>query len=322
MHKLLGNERAYRTLAAYLRGGRLPHAVLLEGARGSGRTHFAYQIAAGVLCTGEGNKPCGVCRHCKKAEKRIHPDISQYGGEGGARSFHIDTVRDIRREAFVQPNEAEAKVLLLLSVQDMSVQAQNALLKIIEEPPGGVFFILTCENKAALLETILSRVAVIELETPDPAQCAQALATLAPEQTDTQRQAAAVRAQGNIGTALEMLAAGENGGDYDMTVQILTSLCTGSELEAMALLSSYERDRSGFASLAATMRTLATTVLTGQAQNDALRSLQARIPRLQLIRIVAIMEEIEAAIQQNVNSLLLVTVLCAKVKAALYNRPT
>lgn len=148
--------------AAYLRSGRFPHALLLESADSETALSVAKEIAKAALCTGE-VRPCGLCRDCLKAERGSHPDILCYGGGGGARTFHIDTVREIRREAYVRPNEAERKALILRDVQEMSPQAQNALLKILEEPPKGVLFLLTCGNKAALLETVLSRVQALSL---------------------------------------------------------------------------------------------------------------------------------------------------------------
>lgn len=156
----MGQQTA-ATLAACLRGGRLTHASLVEG--GAEALVFARRMAAAVLCIGDGERPCGVCKSCRKAEGGIHPDLLEFGGGEGARSFHVDEVRNIREQAFIKPNESDAKVFLLKNVQNMSVQAQNALLKIIEEPPAGVYFILTCDNKSALLETTLSRVTVFSL---------------------------------------------------------------------------------------------------------------------------------------------------------------
>lgn len=76
-----------------------------------------------------------------------HPDIEEAGGDGGVRSFHIEEVRRLRDTAYVLPNEAAYRVLILSEAQNMTEQAQNALLKILEEPPRHVIFLLTCENR-------------------------------------------------------------------------------------------------------------------------------------------------------------------------------
>ena len=86
------NKRAQETLAAFVNGGRFPHALLLEGPEGSGRRTFAREIAAALFCRGE-HKPCGSCSQCRKVLERNHPDVEYYGGDGSRRSFHIDTMR-------------------------------------------------------------------------------------------------------------------------------------------------------------------------------------------------------------------------------------
>jgi DNA polymerase III delta prime subunit len=164
------DARAYRTLAAWTGGGRLPHTVLIEGEAGTGRGDFARALARAILC-GADSRPCGICRHCVKTEKDIHPDFEVLQGGGGARSFHVDTVRKMRSDAHIRPNEANARVFLLQDAHTMSVQAQNALLKIIEEPPNGVHFILICENREQMLPTIQSRAAVITMEKSEAGVC-------------------------------------------------------------------------------------------------------------------------------------------------------
>ena len=84
------NKRAQETLAAFVNGGRFPHALLLEGPEGSGRRTFAREIAAALFCRGE-HKPCGSCNQCRKVLEQNHPDVEYYGGDGSRRSFHTGT---------------------------------------------------------------------------------------------------------------------------------------------------------------------------------------------------------------------------------------
>jgi len=317
VNRLRGNSEAYSALAAYLRGGRLPHAILLEGAGGSGKTTFAREIAQGALCSAPPEeRPCGVCRDCVKAEKGIHPDILEYAGSGGSLSFHVDLVRELRREAYVRPNEGQCKVMILEDVQNMTIQAGNALLKIIEEPPSGVVFILTCENKSSLLVTILSRVTVIPLALPTPRQCAEALRERMPGLEEERYQSAAGDSQGSVGAALKLLEAGDGG--RGQAREILEALCLGSELDALAQLGRLEKDKDALLALLNRMAGEVRGLLSHTLPSDpgSLR-LRKRISPLRLMRILAIIEETAGAVPQNVSRLVLITNLCARTKLVL-----
>ncbi len=180
MSGLLYNRKASAALASLGAGGRLPHAILLEGPAGSGKHLAAEIIARYALCTAQ-EKPCGQCAGCVKVGKRVHPDVRYYGVPEGKKEFPIDLVREIRQDAYIAPNEGTCKIYILEQAHAMNAAAQNALLKSIEEPPPHARFVLLCENRSMLLPTILSRVTAIELEVPSVEQCAQALETLAPD---------------------------------------------------------------------------------------------------------------------------------------------
>ena len=123
-----GNEPIKRQLAAEIDAGHFPHALLLEGAAGTGRRTLARQIARAALCrSGEHPaRPCGVCAACQKS---AHPDLTELGGDGTALS--VDTIRRLREDAFLLPNESAYRVVILAEAQTMTPQAQNALLKIL-----------------------------------------------------------------------------------------------------------------------------------------------------------------------------------------------
>ena len=163
------NDKAKQTLVNFITDGRLPHTILLEGEDGCGKTTFAKMIAAAVLCQQERvNRPCGACRNCRLILSDTHPDVEVVSSENKANAFHIDQIREIRSTAFIRPNDGEYKVYILRNIHNMTEQAQNALLKIIEEPPAQVVFIMTCNNRARILQTILSRAAVIPISVCTP----------------------------------------------------------------------------------------------------------------------------------------------------------
>ena len=124
---------------------------------------FARFIANTLVCTGD-NKPCSVCPDCIKAQGKGHPDIFETDGiKGKSKNFTVDAIREIRDDAFVIPNESDKKIYILKNGHNMNEQAQNAILKILEEPPSYVYFIIVTESKSPMLVTVLSRVQVYSL---------------------------------------------------------------------------------------------------------------------------------------------------------------
>ena len=144
-------------------GHALSHAYLLIAEAEAGYA-AARDLARAMVCSApEGTaRPCGLCRDCRKAEKGIHPDIitlDRLPDDKGKprREIYVDQIRDVVADAVVMPNEAEHKVYILRSADCMNAAAQNALLKILEEPPRFVSFILVAQSAVPLLETVRSR---------------------------------------------------------------------------------------------------------------------------------------------------------------------
>ena len=136
----------------------LPHSVMIAGGNQEIRKTEAYEAAMELLCKGA-DAPCGVCDQCLKIKAGSHPDFF-YVSEQGVKA---DTAREIRKNAYIRPNEAEFKIFAV-ECDDMTVQAQNALLKVIEEPQNARFLLL-CTNEHNLLQTIRSRCALMSLST-------------------------------------------------------------------------------------------------------------------------------------------------------------
>ena len=137
--------------------GRLSHAWLLLGEDGAEREKLALYIAKALLCSGQGEKPCGRCPHCRKAEADIHPDLIRLLRSPDKREITVDQVRELRKEAWVAPNEAGRKVFLIPEADTLNPSAQNALLKVLEEPPAAAAFLLLGKNPGAFLPTVRSR---------------------------------------------------------------------------------------------------------------------------------------------------------------------
>lgn len=146
---------------------RLLHSYIVISGSSQLRNAFADTLAAAMLCSEKGNVPCGVCKNCKKAVKGLHPDIIRISPPEGKKEIPVDTVRAVKAESVIMPNEADSKVFIIESADMMNPSAQNALLKILEEPPRHVRFILTAETPSLLLDTVRSRCAEIRLLSED-----------------------------------------------------------------------------------------------------------------------------------------------------------
>ncbi len=176
---LIGNDRLKRILGSDLIAGKLGHAYILEGPRGSGRHTAALAAAAALSCenrTLEGHPlPCGECLSCRKIARGVSPDVITVRRPEGKATIGVDTVRQLREDLYIIPSESEHKVYILEEAELMTVQAQNALLLSLEEPPRYVNFFLLTENASALLETIRSRAPVMRMQLFDAEQTAEFL---------------------------------------------------------------------------------------------------------------------------------------------------
>ncbi len=149
------------------------HAYIIWGGSEADRTAFADNLAQAIICSGSGQKPCMACAHCAKSSRHIHPDIIAIDRTPDTRAIYVDQIRALREDAVIMPNEAQTKVYIIGHAGSMNVSAQNAILKLLEEPPESSRFILITENPAELLPTVRSRCverAADSLDLKEPAQ--------------------------------------------------------------------------------------------------------------------------------------------------------
>lgn len=141
--------------------GQLSHAYILAGPQEAAHRR-ALELAQAMLCSAPGARPCGVCRDCRKVQRGVHPDLTilcrMSDGKGKPkREIYVDQIRELAAGASILPGEAERKVYLIQDAGMMNAAAQNALLKLLEEPPRFVCLILETESADLLLETVRSR---------------------------------------------------------------------------------------------------------------------------------------------------------------------
>lgn len=151
-----------RLRAAAARGA-LSHALLITGggASGSGRLQAARYAAAAMECGGS-HPPCGDCPACRKVFSDIHPDVSTVQ-DAQHKNIAVEVVRDVRADAYIQPNEGRRKVYIFPDCTLLTEQDQNVLLKLVEEGPPYAAFLFCAENPAVVLQTLRSRCVELKL---------------------------------------------------------------------------------------------------------------------------------------------------------------
>ena len=167
MTQIAGNRALCRRLSLDILAGTLPHALILEGASGSGKRLVALNIAAALACTGKhkdgASVPCLSCLECRKVFEGLCPDVI-FVNRGEKATIGVEEARFVREDVKIIPNDLERKIYIIEEADKMTDQAQNALLLTLEEPPSYAVFILLCESASELLETIRSRAPVFRTE--------------------------------------------------------------------------------------------------------------------------------------------------------------
>lgn len=151
------HEQTAENLIKNVRRGMAQHAYIFEGERGVGAEECARLFAAAMVCEKTESAPCGACNACIMSKAATHPDIYSVTPGDGKRSITVDKIREIVADAYTKPYESGKKVYIITYGDDMNEQAQNAFLKVLEEPPQYAVFIILTENYESLLQTVRSR---------------------------------------------------------------------------------------------------------------------------------------------------------------------
>lgn len=239
---LLGNERLKDNLTSSLRKGRISHFYLISGPEGSGKHTLARLLAAAILCQSTA-KPCLNCVPCRKVMANSHPDFITID-DPEKKTVPVDLIRQARADIYVQPNEADRKIYLFPRAQDMGLPSQNALLKVLEEPPAyGVFMLLT-DNPEKLLPTVRSRCVELNLQPLPEAVLGQQLFKEYPDMDADAISAAIARSGGYLGQAKDLLAQGDTlPPQTESFVQSFRNRDTMGLLQTLVPMEKWKRDQ-------------------------------------------------------------------------------
>ena len=241
---LLGNEHIQKNLEAALSKGHISHFYLLSGPEGSGKHTLARLLAAAILCSGD-RKPCLHCTPCRKVMDGTHPDFITVD-DPEKKTVPVDLIRQARADMYIQPNESEHKIYLFPRAQDMGLPGQNALLKVLEEPPSYGVFLLLADNPNKLLPTVRSRCTELRLLPLPRDTLLSQLRRDFPQAQPEDLEAAAQRSGGNLGQAKALMQEGQQ--LPPQTEGFLQALCQRSPMllmQTLVPLEKWKRDALG-----------------------------------------------------------------------------
>lgn len=214
---IVGQETAIAALQNILRSGQISQSYILSGEKGSGKQDLAMAFAAALQCTNPSRESgriqaCGRCRSCRQILAGSHPDLitvtNEWAGvQTKSGTIGVKTARFVQTDVGVRPGQGEYKIYVIPNAQNLNQQAQNALLKTLEEPPSYAVFLLLSENTSAFLPTVRSR----SVQIPLKAVSEEALLAMLKAQGITGENASlsARLSHGNPGRCLELACSEE-----------------------------------------------------------------------------------------------------------------
>lgn len=205
---IIGQEQMKEHLKSAISSGKVSHAYIINGEKSSGKEFIAKVFAMALQCETDGVEPCQECHSCKQALSGNHPDII-YVTHEKPNTISVDDIRrQINNDVGIKPYSSLRKIYIVNEAEKMTVQAQNALLKTLEEPPEYAVILLLTSNVDSLLSTILSRCVVLNMK-PVPDEQVKQFLMREMEIPDYKAEVCVAFARGNIGKA-KALASSED----------------------------------------------------------------------------------------------------------------
>lgn len=202
---IIGQEQIKEHLQNALSTGKISHAYIINGERFAGKEFIAQIFAMALQCEAEGGKPCQECHSCKQTLSANQPDIIRVTHEKPG-SIGVDDIRaQINGDIAIKPYSSPYKIYIVNEAEKMTVQAQNALLKTLEEPPAYAVILLLTTNVNSLLQTILSRCVVLNMK-PVADKLVKEYLMNEMQVPDYKAEVCVAFARGNIGKARQLAA--------------------------------------------------------------------------------------------------------------------
>lgn len=236
MQRLVGNETVKQALLAAMQSGRLAHSILFCAEEGCGAGFAARCLAADFLYP---DNPDAA----ERVVQGKSPDVLVLEKSGAAGEIKIDDVRDVRREVYATSLSAAGRVVLVKGAHRLNASSANALLKVMEEPPEGVMFLLTAPDEASVMATIKSRCCMYTLAPVSQEECEKEVRRLVPDGQDVPALCRAFG--GRIGSVLRALTDEDEQRVLQSARQMMQAVATRDEYTVLAQAALYEKDRAG-----------------------------------------------------------------------------
>ncbi|NTV89025.1 MAG: DNA polymerase III subunit delta' [Clostridiales bacterium] len=319
---IVGQKEVVEYLAGTITGEKIGHAYVFSGAEGIGKRTVAGIFANALLCSGPSEgKPCGKCQACMLYESGVNPDFRRVSAGGGG--IGVDDIRKLLSDLMIKPLYSTRKVFVIEDAGDMTVQAQNCMLKTLEEPPPYAVLILTVSNYEGLLETIRSRVTKISFRKNTLSEVTEALVRklgIGREEAG----ATAAWADGNIGRALEMAGSDEYKSIREKTFSELNKLekaGIGGIFDTSAFFEDNREDADLIFDMVETyFRDMMVAAVTGDEnmlinkdKKDIIFNNIRNYTAVKLAGIIGQIAEIRREIRQNANYMLAVENMLVKI---------
>lgn len=297
--------------------GTFPNAFLIEGSKGTGKKTFAKLISQAILCENE-NSPCFNCTCCNKIAKGIHPDVKILSPDTKSGGYSAQLARNIIKDAYTLPNEGARCIFIIPNLPLMAEKTQNSLLKVIEEPPNNCVFIFTCENRKQVLPTILSRTAIIRLDTPSYKQKLEFLPVFVPDIDDSQIQIGAKISKGGLGDAIEILCDEKRQNAYFLARDCAKEIVLGSGYNLLKLFLTFDKNKDLAIEVLEHLENIFSDILISQKTETFIceieKELYMHISSSSCIKILQYIKHAKIQLASNCSVNIVFTNLCVNAK--------
>jgi DNA polymerase-3 subunit delta' len=331
--EVLGQRAALELTSRMLASDRVPHALLFHGPEGVGKASVARAIAAALLCESGRAEGCGVCSSCKLVDSAGHPDLlvverqlkkASSGPEDLRLFITVDQIRDLSRVAAMAPRQGGRRVFIIDPADRMNAEAQNALLKTLEEPPGAAVLILVAPRAHLLLPTVRSRCFSVPFGPLLVSELAKLLAMRGMSAEEAAARAALAEGRPGKALALDLEALQKRRAELLEVLETLTSTVEGiAQLPSMALSLAGKDEATLISGLELLEGLLRDILRLGTRAGDddlvhadlihRLEPLARRIPRGRAAAVIRSAERLRQGLRFNLNRKLVAESLLAAI---------